>query len=65
MDEVTNTLEGLREEKNKKVIIWKVVRSLPTRFNPQVSVLEYRLDLNNLSMVELHNILIAYEMRAE
>jgi hypothetical protein len=35
------------------------------RFNPKISALEERSDLNSISMDELHGIFIAYEMRTE
>jgi hypothetical protein len=35
------------------------------RFNPKISSLEERSDLDSISMDELHGIFIAYEMRTE
>jgi hypothetical protein len=35
------------------------------RFNPKISTLEERSDLNSISLYELHRIFIAYEMRTE
>jgi hypothetical protein len=35
------------------------------RFNPKISALEERLDLDSISMDELHGIFTAYEMRTE
>ena len=35
------------------------------RFNPKISALEERSNLNSISMDELHGIFIAYEMRTE
>jgi hypothetical protein len=35
------------------------------RFDPKISKLEEREDLNSISMDELHGIFIAYEMRTE
>jgi hypothetical protein len=35
------------------------------RFNPKISTLEERLDLNSISMDEIHGIFTAYEMRTE
>jgi hypothetical protein len=60
-----NEIIGLREEIEKYVIVQKVLRSLPMRFNPKISTLEEILDLNSISMDELHGIFIAYEMRTE
>ena len=63
--EITNTLEGLGELVDEKTIIWKILRTLPGRFNPKVSVLEYSSNLDKLSKEEIHGVLIAYEMRLD
>ena len=41
IDEITNILEGLGELVDEKTIIRKILRTLPGRFNPKVSILEY------------------------
>jgi hypothetical protein len=64
-DEIVNAIIGLGEEIEESVIVQKVLRSLPMRFNPKISALEERLDLNSISMDELHGIFTAYEMRTE
>ena len=53
------------EEIQESVIVQKVLRSLPMRFDPKISTLEKREDLNSISMDELHEIFTAYEMRTE
>jgi hypothetical protein len=65
VDETVNAIIGLGEENKKYVIVQKVLRSLPMRFNPKMSALEERSDLNSISMDELHGIFTAYEMRTE
>jgi hypothetical protein len=65
IDEIVNVIKGLREEIKEQVIVQKVLRSLPMRFDPKISSLKERVDLATLSMDELHGILIAYEMRIE
>lgn len=65
VDEITNALEGLGEPIFKKVIIWKVLKTLMTRFNLKVFVLEDRSDLSSLSMDEVHGIITTYEMKIE
>jgi hypothetical protein len=65
VDEIVNAIIGLGEEIEESVIVQKVLRSLPMRFNPKISALEERSDLNSISMDELHGIFIAYEMRTE
>ncbi|WP_243770514.1 retrotransposon gag domain-containing protein, partial [Bacteroides uniformis] len=65
VDEITNTLEGLGELVDEKTIIQNILRMLPGRFNPKVSVLEYNENLDKLSKEELHGVLIAYEKRLD
>jgi hypothetical protein len=60
-----NAIIGLGEEIKDSVIVQKVLRSLPMRFNPKISALEERSYLNSMSMDELHGIFRAYEMRIE
>jgi hypothetical protein len=60
VDEIMNSIKGLGEEIKELVIVQKVLRSLPKRFDPKISNLEEREDLSTLSMDELHGILIAY-----
>jgi hypothetical protein len=65
VDETVNAIIGLGEEIEESVIVQKVLRSLPMRFNPKILALEERSDLNSISMDELHGIFTAYEMRTE
>ena len=61
--EVVNSLKGLDENIEERTIVQKVLRSLPERFDSNVSAIEEVKDLDTLKMDELHGILIAYEMR--
>jgi hypothetical protein len=65
VDETVNAIIGLGEEIEESVIVQKVLRSVPMRFNPKISALEERSDLNSISMDELHGIFTTYEMRTE
>jgi hypothetical protein len=65
VDETVNEIIGLGEEIEESVIVQKVLRSLPMRFDPKISALEERSDLNSISMDELHGIFTTYEMRIE
>jgi hypothetical protein len=65
VDETVNAIIGLGEEIEESVIVQKVLRSLPMRFNPKISTLEEISDLNSISMDKLHGIFIAYEMITE
>jgi hypothetical protein len=60
-----NAIIGLGEEIKESVIVQKVLRSLPMRFNPNISTLEERSDLNSISMDKLPRIFTTYEMRTE
>jgi len=55
----------LGEEIKESVIVQKVLRSLPMIFDPKISTLEERSDLNSISMVKLQGIFTTYEMRTE
>jgi hypothetical protein len=65
VDETVNEIIGLGEEIEDSVIVQKVLRYLPMRFNPKISALEERSDLKSISMDKLHGIFRAYEMRIE
>jgi hypothetical protein len=63
IDEVVNTMRGLGETIGNGIIVQKVLRSLPARFDPKISSLEERTDIDTLLMDELQGILTTYEMR--
>jgi hypothetical protein len=65
VEETVNTIIGFREEIEESIIVQKVLRSLPMRFNPKISTLEERSYLNSIMMDELHGIFTTYEMRNE
>jgi hypothetical protein len=50
VDETVNAIIGLGEEIEESVIVQKALRSLPMRFNPNISALEEILNLNSISM---------------
>jgi hypothetical protein len=58
-----NVIKCLSEEMKEPIIIQSVLRSLPMRFDPKISFLEERENLDMISMDELHEIFIADEMR--
>jgi hypothetical protein len=60
-----NAIIGLGEEIEKSIIVQKVLKSLPMRFDPKISALEERADLESIRMDELHEIFTTYEMRTE
>jgi len=63
VNEVINAIKGLGEEIEDLVIVKKVLRSLPQRFDSKVSAIEEAKDLDTFSLDELHGYLVAYEMR--
>jgi hypothetical protein len=65
VDETVNAIKGLGEEVDESIIVQKVLRSLPMRFDPKISALEEREDLSTISMDELHGIFTTYEMRTK
>jgi hypothetical protein len=65
VDETVNAIIGLGEEIEEYVIVQKILRSLPMRFNPKISTLEERSDLDSISMDELHGIFTTYEIRTK
>jgi hypothetical protein len=65
VDEIVNEIIGLGEEIEEFVIVQKILRSLLMRFNPNISALEERSDLDSIRMDKLHGIFTTYEMRTE
>ena len=65
VDETVNAIIGLGEEVDESIIVQKVLRSLPMIFDPKISSLKERADLDSISMDELHGIFTAYKMRTE
>jgi hypothetical protein len=55
----------LGEEIKESIIVQKVLRSIPMIFDPKISSLEERSDINSISMDGLHEIFTTYEMRTE
>jgi hypothetical protein len=63
VNEIFNTIKGLGEELDDKIVVQKVLRSLPMRYDPKVSTLEDQENLDKLIVDELHGIITTYEMR--
>jgi hypothetical protein len=60
-----NAIRVLGEYIDESIIVQKVLRSLPMRFDPKVSTLEERTYLDSIRMDELHVIFTSYEMITE
>jgi hypothetical protein len=65
VNEVVKNIKGMGDEINEQVVVQKVLRSLPMRFDSNISALGEREDISTLTMDELHGTLIAYEMITE
>jgi len=62
-DEIVNTIIGLGEQLDDKIVVQKVLISLPLRYDPKVPTLDDRENLEKLTMDKLHGIITTYEMR--
>lgn len=62
VNEVINTISVLGEKIEDVVIIKKVLRSLPSRFDYKVSANEDAKDINSFWLDEMHGSLKTYEM---
>jgi len=63
VDKVFNDIIGIWEEINESLVVHKVLRSLPVRYDAKVSIIEENRDSTKMKMDELHGSLIAYEMK--
>jgi hypothetical protein len=63
VEELVNSMKGLGEKIEDTFLVQNILRSLPNRFNPKVSVIEELNDLKILSIDQLLGTIIAYEMR--
>jgi hypothetical protein len=63
VEELVNAMKGLGENFDDSLLVQKILRSLPDKFNPKVSTIEELNDLKTLSIDQLLGTLTAYEMR--
>ena len=56
-------MKALGEKTPESIIVQKILRSLPSKFNPKVSAIEETTDWETLNMNQLLGNLTAYEMR--
>jgi hypothetical protein len=63
VEELVNAMKGLGEKFDESLLVQKILRSLPDKFNPKVSAIEELSDLKTLSIDQLLGTLTAYEMR--
>ena len=65
VDEIVNIIKGLGEKIEELVIVQKILRSLPMRFDSKISAIEERTNLETMTVDVLHGTLTTYEMRTE
>jgi hypothetical protein len=63
VEELVNSMKGLGEKFDDSLLVQKILRSFPDKFNPKVSAIEELNDLKTLSIDQLLGTLTAYEMR--
>jgi hypothetical protein len=63
VEELVNAMKGLGEKIEESILVQKILRSLPDKFNPKVSAIEELNDLKTLSIDQILGTLTAYEMR--
>ena len=61
--EIVNNMKALGETIEEGVIVQKILRSLPSRFNPKVYAIEETTNWETLTMNQLLGNLMTYEMR--
>ena len=50
VDQIVKTIRGLGEEVEEAIVVRKIQRTLPKRFNPNISTLEERIYLNTMTV---------------
>jgi hypothetical protein len=63
VDGLVNSIRAAGEEITDKPIVQKILRSLPMRYDSKISTIEDRLELDKITVDQLHGIFTAYEMR--
>jgi hypothetical protein len=63
VEELVNAMKGLGEKFDDSLLVQKILRSPPDKFNPKVFAIEELNDLKTLSIDQLLGTLAAYEMR--
>jgi hypothetical protein len=63
VEELVNAMKALGEKIEEPSLVYKILRSLPDRFNPKVSAIEELNDLKTLEFDQLLGTLTAYGMR--
>jgi hypothetical protein len=56
VDNIINVIKGLGVEVSDNELVEKILRTLPMLYNPKVSTLEYRENIDKLTMDEFYGI---------
>ena len=62
VENLVNAIKGLGVEVLDYELVEKILRTIPMVYKPKVSTLEYRENLEDLTMDELYGILIGFEL---
>lgn len=65
VDEIVNTIRGLGETIEEFVIVQKILKTLPYRFDSKVLPIEKMRDLDKMTKDEFHGILATFKMDIE
>ena len=60
VDEVVNAIRGFGGKLKEKIVVRKVLRTLPMKYDSKISTLEERDDIDLMTIDQLHGILTAY-----
>ena len=63
LDEIVIHMRNMDEDIKDTTLVEKILRSLSPKFESKVSAIEENWDLQNLTVVQFHRILTAFEMR--
>jgi len=63
VDGIVNNMTNLGEEITESTLVEKILRSLSSKFESKVFVIEEKQDLKTIIVTQLHGILTAFEMR--
>lgn len=62
VNEVVNHIQGPGETLEEKIVVKKVLTSLPRRLDPNFFAIQEAKDVNSLKLIELHGTLTKFQM---
>jgi hypothetical protein len=63
LSEIVNSMQGLHETLSKVKMVEKILRSLPSPFDPKITTVEESKDVESMDVDELVGSLITYESK--